>query len=343
MSDGPGAIMVERAQPSLLDRATTVSAWALAGALFLTVGWVAMEPDDPLGAVSMLGRSGGGGLLMLIQAGALAAVASGLATLIAGRRLTDVGTFATSIGLAAVSLRGGTAGALLMQNADVSSSFEHGLALKFAVESLCWFVVVLVAVGVSALVMRWCFGTPRDAPAADVGYLSAAAPTVAGYDVPRFSAGWLGVPCGRQTGAAGGIRFTLVAAGLGVAAMALLSAGLSSRSIQHGQECFVVAAAVFIACYVTQRLLAVRSALWAVLAVGLMALAGYAWSAIRPTVAGLPPSIPSSHFMRVLPIQFLSVGTAAAVATFWYVYVPTDDERGSPHGPKRPKKVPKGH
>ena len=301
-----------------LDRAATFASCALAGGLFLTVGWFAMEPDDPLGAVSFLTRSGRA--MMLIQAAALCGVTGALATLLASRRLADIGTFAAALGLALVSLRGATAEYLLVQNAEVSSTFERGLALKFALEAVTWFIVVIVAVGVSALVMRWCFGRPDD------GLPAPPARVMAGYDIPRLSARCFGIRLNQQTIKADGIRHTLIAVGVGLAGMTALSTGLSHRSIQHGQVCFVIAAAVFIGTYAACRLVPVRSALWSIISVGLLALVGYLWAAVRPAVAGLPPTIPSSHFMRALPIQFISVGTAAALAAFWDVCMPMPGE-----------------
>ncbi len=300
MHDASDTIMAESisgGQSGLLDRAAILAACALAGGLFLTVGWFAVHPDDPAGSVSLLTRSGA--LMMLIQAAALCGVAAALATLIAGRRLADVGTFAAVLGLALVSLRGATAEFLLVQSADVSAAFERGLALKFALEAVAWLVVVVVALAMSAVVMRWCFGVSPD----------------------------------RQTIMEHGIKHTLVATAVGLAGMTLLSTGLSTRSIQHGQVCFVVAAGVWIGTYAACRLVPVRSALWPILSVGLIALLGYVWACVRPAIPALPPAIPSSHFMRVLPVQFISVGTVAALAAFWYVCAPIDNSRSPRDNP----------
>ncbi len=321
--------MVERPQPGLLDRAATTASWVLGGALFLTIGWFAMEPDDPLGPVSAYARQGG--LMMLIQAAALSGVAAGLATLIAGRRVADIGTFAASLGLAAVSLRGATAEYLLLRGADVSETFEHSLAWSFAIEAVGWFLVVLVAVGISALVTRWCFGSVETPDPHRADASSTAVRMLAGFDVPRISARCFGVPGERQTARTDGVHHMLITTGVGLAAMAVLSAGLRWRSIQDGQVCFVVAAAVFIGTYAACRMVPVRSALWSILAVGLIALVGYLWASLRPEVTELPPNIPSSHFLRILPIQFIAVGTAAALMAFWYVSVPeseADSESG---------------
>lgn len=322
--------MVERPQPGWLDRAATTASWVLGGALFLTVGWFAMEPDDPLGPVSAYARQGG--LMMLIQAAALAAVAAGLATLIAGRRVADIGTFAASLGLAAVSLRGATAEYFLLRGADFSEAFEHSLAWRFALEAVGWFLVVLVAVGVSAAVMRWCFGSMESPDPNGGDTPSAVVRTLAGFDVARISARCFGVSGERQTASTDGVHHMLITTGVGLAAMAVLSAGLRWRSIQDGQVCFVVAAGVFLGAYAACRMVPVRSALWSILAVGLIALVGYVWAALRPEVTELPPNIPSSHFLRILPIQFIAVGTAAALMAFWYVFVPHSEPSSKPAG-----------
>ncbi|MHC4698927.1 MAG: hypothetical protein ACYTFA_19535, partial [Planctomycetota bacterium] len=115
-----------------------------------------------------------------------------------------------------------------------------------------------------------------------------------------------------------GIMHTAIAVAVGLIAIGFFSGGLSSRAIAHGQACFVVAAAVSIACYTAHRLAPVRSSLWSILAVMMIAVIGYLWSSVRPAMQGLPPTIPSSDFLRVLPIQYISVGTVAALAMFWH-------------------------
>ncbi len=334
-------VTVQQTELSFLDRVAAVASWALACAIFLTIGWYAMEPDDPLGAVSALSRPGG--VVMLLQAAALAGVAAAFATVLAGRRLADVGTFAVALGLGLVSLRGATSAHLLMQVSETSGMSEGGLALRFGLEAVGWFGVIAVTLCASALVMRWCYGVtssraadlgPHDSSSAEASRVSprglkpaaqVVAPpcaSLAGFDIPQVSARWLNVQSDQCTAAAVGVRHTLVATGVGLMAMSAMSTGLSSRSIQHGQACFVVAASVFVATYVAYRMHPVRSALWPILSVGLLAILGYMWASVRPSVPSLPPYMPSSHFLRILPIQFIAVGTAAALATFWYMFIP---------------------
>jgi len=108
--------------------------------------------------------------------------------------------------------------------------------------------------------------------------------------------------------------------------------------VQHGQACFVVAASVCIGSYLAHWLVPVRSALWAILSVPFLAVGGYLWARLGPSPVSLPASVPASAFLRVLPIQYISVGTAAAVAMFWYLYHPVfesaDQSHSSSHAPQ---------
>ena len=303
---------------SFLEKLATWGSLALAGAVFLTVGWLAVEPDDPLGAVSLLARRGA--WMMLLQSAGLAGVTATLATVLAGRRVTDVGTFAAAIGLAIVSLRGKTAEYLLVQGADRSATFTYGLGRELAVEALAWAVVVLVSACVSAWVMRWCYAGIADAevmaaaersdPSAPGGWM------MAGWDLPLLRA-----VCGRggcaPTPLVDGLKHALIVTGACVLAFNGLSAGMAPRAIQHGQVCFVVAAVVYTACYLAHRMVPVRSAAWSILAVMVFSVLGYLWASTRPAALGRPLIVPTSPYLSVLPIQFICVGTAAALATFW--------------------------
>jgi len=249
---------------------------------------MALAPDDPGGAVSVLTHVGSIG--MFVQAAALAGVAGAVATIMAGRRVPEAGTFAAAIGFAVVSLRGSTVTELLLSCADVPGMSQRLLALKLAAETLVWFVVVLFAMFVSVQVGRWYFSADR-----------------------RARVTMMGTATRRQ-----GLRHTITTCTVGLVAISLLSAGLHERSIQHGQVCFVIALSVATGVYVAFRRGPVDSPLWSILAVPGIAVLGYLWAAVRPLSVGLPPNLPSSHFLRALPIQYVSVGTAAALVTYWY-------------------------
>ena len=66
------------------DRLLLHLSWGLVLAVFLSIGWMAMKPWDPHGAVSLL--SHGDPVLMVVEVLGRAAVLSALVAVVAGRR-----------------------------------------------------------------------------------------------------------------------------------------------------------------------------------------------------------------------------------------------------------------
>ncbi len=331
------SLPIQHVQASFVDQVAVGLAIGLAVALFLTVGRVVLGPSDPLAPVSVF--STGAGALMLIESAALAGVATCLATLLAGRRAMDVGILAAVVGLAVYTLFGGTTEQFLLDGADAArreslagtgstSGVEHALALRFLVEALGWWLVVAVSLAVSALVYRWCCSSPTSD-----GAEPSQAMLPAGFDIPRVPQGLTGIASTQRTPVAMGLRHALIVGGVGLAAMMIFSAGLGASSIKHGQVFFVVGMSAFVGEYFAFRTVPVRSALWSILGVVLIVFGGYLWSAVRPDVGGTA-NIPSSHFMRVLPTQFVSVGVAGAILGFWYSFWPDSLSEPEPPTPK---------
>lgn len=299
----------------MMSRLGLVTSLAIAGVVFLSIGWKALGPDDPLGAVSVLAHQGGA--LILLYAAGLSVVVAAAATTLVGKRLIDVGVFSASLGLAFASLKGGTAEQLLLARAGTSAHYEQLLAWQFALESIGWLGVLFVALLASGVITCRLKAHPGN----DGGSNESSTPTWAVpalFDLPRGARRWFGVPSYYESIPLYGLKHTAVVAGLGLLAMNVFSAGLSTRAIEHGQVCFVVAAGFFVAVYLGDRYVPVRSALWALLGVGLAAVIAYAWAALRPFDAMRPPNVPTSNYLRVLPVQFVAVGWAAALVAFWY-------------------------
>jgi hypothetical protein len=327
MNASPDAILAAASPPGLIARAGLYLSWVLSGAAFLSIGWVAMGPDDPYGPVSLFARADGPS--MLVQAAALAAVVAALGTILGGKQLADAGSLAAALGLAMVSLRGETTEYFLLVHADRGGS-QQALAIKFLFEALAWTAVMIISLLTSGVVSHWLFGGGKpigEPPSShsDDSQLVAAADELfqlRSRSGARSSDGVGALACG--------LRHTLVTIGLGLIFLVVLSTGLSWREIQAGQVCFLVAASVMIAEYFAVRIVPVRSAFWAILGVIGLAFIGYSWSALRPVMASLPPNIPTSHFLRILPIQFIAVGMASAIASFWHFHASADhphDER----------------
>jgi len=318
MSNSPPGASIERPHLTLFERIAVWMTWAIAGALFLTIGWHLMEPFDPEGPVSVL--SSNGGALILVEAAVLAAVCAAVCTVIAGRYAVDVGIFAASLGLTAVSLRGGTTAYLLLYGTGRDGGVLPAgvLAIRFAVASLGWFVVVMVAAYVCHVVLKLCFpATLRGNAEGGPAELMLTTPV---SDVPSFNFGE-GRVLPKHTPVSDGLLHTACVGGIGLMAFRVLMASSAHRAIHHGQACFVVAASIWLGCYLAHRIVPVRSSLWALVGVCVTAVVGYLWAAITSGAGAFPPAIPQSPFMRVLPIQFIGAGAAMAVFMQWSAHM----------------------
>ncbi len=314
--------MAHRLQLNAIDKAFVCVAWGLTTAIFFTVGWSVMEPDDPLGAVSLLTHHSA--IIMWLQAALLTGVTAAMATVIAGRRLADVGTFAASLGLAAVSLRGTSAGFWFIRGSEQPGTIERGLAFALALESFAWFLLIVLAVIISAIVMRWLYPVEPGIYASKDGELDVRHIAVCGmaaFDAPVLSQLSPHSLASERTELRIGLYHFLIVAGAGMPLFALLTTNQNFRAIEHGQACFVAAATISLAAYLAHTLMPVRSSLWSILAVPVIAIGGYLWAGVNASSIS-PPNLAWSRFLRVLPIQYIAVGSAAALATFWHMYIP---------------------
>jgi hypothetical protein len=321
--------MIARPHLSFRDRAATLLSWSIAGGLFLSIGWMAAAPDDPFGPVSLLALSHP--VPAAFQIAALAAVASGIATVLAGRHLADVGPFAASIGLGILSVQGETSAYFLISGVENGPVPPGTLAARLGAESFVWFGVLMLTVFVSGVIGRWVFASRNRESEALGADEPAPAVLSASADLP-----WrVGASAVERTPWRQGLAHAAVFVALALIAYQVFSSGLHNRVIRHGQACFVVAASYWLATRFAFQLVPVRTTLWALLAVGATAVAAFLWAALRPGVVGHPAGIPGSHFVRVLPMQFVFVGAAAVIFTSWYREVseepaaenPTDDAR----------------
>lgn len=305
VSDPPGHLRLQ-------DKALALAAWVLAAGIFGSVGWMAIEPYDPLGAVSLVTRSDT--LTMIVSVLALSVVVSGLATALVGHRLPDAGAFAVATGLAVANLRGGTAGYLLINVAGPDAAVRSTLAWKLAFEGLLWFAVIAAAVVVGGVVHRWMTGNRavgrdtryEETALAEAAMLVPFLDPLRGVDDDRSWIDGLKVTC-----------LSLIAAAL---IFRILVTGSPWRSIQHGQSYFALVAAFYLGGAIAYRYWRVRSVFWGCLAPPLLCFLGYVFSALGSPLKGPygdVASVPPSSFFRALPLEYVCVGTAAAIAAFW--------------------------
>lgn len=275
--------------PAGQDRLLLHAAWGLSAALFLSVGWMTIQPSDPRGSVSVLACDRAG--LVMVEVLALAAMTASMATVLAGRIYPDVGAFAVGIGLTLVSFRGGDMRYVLIQFRD-----QDHLCLWLIVEGLFWCVTIATAMIASAVTVRWC-GLHGGVLSGEDGVGKGTAST-------------------RQTG----LKHLALATVLAVILIRVFAVGAIDRAISHGQACFAVAAAFYIAVGRAQAMFPVRSTFWSVCSVPLVCVIafGLAWfSSSRPGTNVHLPVVPSSGFLRVLPITYVVTGTSAALLAYW--------------------------
>ncbi len=309
-----GTIMVGYdPQLRLQDKGLSLLAWAIGVSLLVTVGWMVLEPLDPHGAVT-IGGTQTAAILVLAEMLALSVIVSALATGLIGKKLPDAGVFAVALGLAACSLRGATAEHLLISITGADASARSSLAWKLAFEGCVWFSVIAAAMFTSGVTIRWLGKSRSDADDLDWGSFSLAEASIF---LP-----WLGpAPDDSEDREwVDGLKVTAVSLFAAAILFRVLAAGLPWSSITHGQTYFALIAASYLGTSFAYRSWQVRSALWGCLAPPLLCLGGFVYSALASSSQG-PYSdlanIPPSTFYRALPIQYVSVGTAAAVASFW--------------------------
>ncbi len=321
MMKSPDSVMADRPQLGTLAKSAVLLSWLMAGAVFLSVGWMAMAPDDPLGAVSLLARRPA--VEMFLLSLLLACGTAALATALAGRWVTDVGTFTAALGFLAVSLRGGTAQHLLTYRGSASGGTEI-LPFWLMVETVAWFVVLFATLLVSALTMRWLRNLLGLAPRTGESDLPEWLPSAA--DVPRLGSRLAGEPATAGTEFRAGVRHLIVYTGAALIALAALSSGVSNRGVEHGQACFVLSAATCLGALVAHRYAAVRSSFWTLVGVLMAALLGLLWSWGRLLLLNDAALTPPGAFLRILPIQYMAVGAASALAMQWYILPPVPEQ-----------------
>lgn len=291
------------------------AAWGVGAVVFVSIGWVAMRPWDPHGAVSLLTHVNPS--MMMIEVLALAAVTSAIATVLAGQDHPDVGVFAVAIGLTLASLKGGNMTHLLLQ-----TDGDPSLCLSLAAEGLFWSVVIVISMFAAAIVARWCGGCQtQDGDRCDT---SSPRPTMplAAMAAPGIPVvGWL--LFGRAANRSewhNGLKHLAMVAALALVLIRVFGAGATDRTIHHGQTCFAVAAGFYLGVGRAQTYFPVRSALWPCGAVPVVCVMAFAFSWFMSTgqaSGGAFHSIPASSFLRPLPITYIAVGTSAAIVAHW--------------------------
>lgn len=305
MSDVPAQLHHEHDHLNLIERCLFFGVCGLSMVLFWQVGWMAMEPANPRGAVSLLTRTGA--VSGFIQIMGLSCVVAGVATVLLGRRLPWIGPCAAALGLCALSIRGEPANYLLIERVLIKGGSVRTFGFLLAVESIAWAVVVGATFAVSAAVNAFLFDRSAGTPPTPTS------PVCVESQSPLTTR-----EAARIVGATGLITLILVL---------LLSSGYRSRSVQHGQAIFLASASMALAQYVVHRWQLAAPSAVSILSIPLVTVIGYLIASLIPGGAARPVAVPASPFFTMLPIQWVAGATAATIVMVWSipsVYVGTD-------------------
>ncbi len=313
----------------------------LVAALFLSIGWQVLAPDDPLGTVSIWTHRGS--FLMVIQAAALVLVAAVIATITIGSRLPDVGAFAAAAGLSLVALQGANASHLLITYGQGDRGAERQLAALLAIESLVWFIVLAAALVVSGMVTKWCFQNNQEEPnshnARENQHTELSDLSVS--DTPFLGRSLFAGTNEKQDDSIKGVKVTLLISVTSIAIFSILVSGFHPKAVSHGQSWFAVFAAFFLSTWISSRFFQVRTAFWRILSIPVVCTLGYLWAMMPGDIAGPYshlPSIPPSGFLHVMPLTLVPVaflGTLSAHWTYAHPSIPTRQKKREPAGNRR--------
>lgn len=291
----PAADSAHSAGRTLIRQIRLLSGLAVAAAIFWFVGPWALGHVDPGGPVSLIDVPSG--LITMAELLGLAIVSSGLAVAIAGAGSAARGPLAVAVGLAALAARGAQMDKLVLHRVSIVASAAAGAGADgslpdpyptWGLAAETWLWLGLIAVGYVA--GRWVDGWFETHPAEK--------PATGPADI-------------RQS--AGAIAISTVVAWLVIS----FAIGRENSPILRGQVYFAVAFGFVTAALVAHACFDLRSNLWALLCVGIVATVAYVVGA--PSSAAVAQSVKTGSYLmlrpmtRPLPIEYAALGAIGAL------------------------------
>jgi len=234
-------------------------------------------------------------------------------------RLSDFGVFAVGVGLAGVGLRGGDLTELLQYEA-ASAGERGGVFGWLALDVVLWTIVPVVSLAAGAAAEAWAdlagpAGSRPDKPAK--------------ADRDGLLIRWLG-RAARRNGVDAewtrelrhGLLMLVITAVVAMVVIRMV-AGRPDGPVRPGQVCFAIGVGFWLGTLVAGQFCRPALAVWACLAVPVVALVGHLLAAARPELSGQLGRlsdigiIAPNALVRGLPVHYLSVGPAAAILGIW--------------------------
>ena len=291
-----------------LEKVRVFLAALVAIVLVSYVGWMVARPIDPEMAVTF--TAGSRSLLAIWPALlVLTVVAAAVGSAVAGPRLPEAGMFAAAVGLAGLALHGGSMETLLAYVGGADPSGRRSLMFSMAVDTVLCASLLAVSWLVVLMVSRWLW----DAPAPRPGPRPAAknAPDKAGSLADMLGGGSLALAVTSI------VALFFIWTTIARTPVAVIARGQVIASVFFGLYLGAMAARYFTGVDHARYYMA---APLVVAVVGF--LLGYlqanmGWAhGVLAAYAQLATTPPHA-LARPLPIEYIAVGLAGAIAGFW--------------------------
>ncbi len=289
-----------------VDKLRALLACAVAVVLLRQLGWLVARPADPEMAVTF--TTSGRAVLAIWPALTVLTVVTALAgMIIAGKRLPEGGVFAACVGLVGLELRGGSMQQLLTYVGTNQAAGRRALMINLGIDALLWAGVIAVAWVAVAMAHRWLWPPGEEPePGEAVPRPSARAALAASWKL-----GWQGL---------------VVTTVVGALVVWLTVERNREAVVMRGQVIASVAAALYLGAMAARYFTHSPDIRWCALAALLVALIAYllgylnadlGWAREGRQLYAELPGTPPHALVRPLPVEYLAVGVAAALAGYW--------------------------
>ncbi len=270
--------------------------------LFASIGMTILSPWDPAGAISLwvVAMTGGTEELFLLRFIGLLLVVGVFASIIMDARLPLFGVFAACIGVGIPIIKTASMD-YVMVLMQVGKEFEHpqDLWISMILETLGWTLALAILVGGTIATERWLKRSNANETESPETKTTKSKP----LSEPMKKT-WI-----RSLGA---LLITVV--------LTLFLIVFFAADQRKGQVIFAVVAGFFLAALAAEQITENDHPLWQVVAVPIVAIIAYAYTYMNPE---RPPGLEAilhiapNNLARILPIEYIFIGTIGAVFGTW--------------------------
>ena len=292
----------------LVEKVRVLLAAGVAIVLVSYIGWMVARPTDPEMAVTF--TAGSRSFLAIWPALlVLTVVAATVGSAIAGPRLPEAGMFAAAVGLAGLALHGGSMETLLAYVGGTDAADRRSLMFSMVVDSVLWAALLVVSWIVVLMVSRWLWGSAALQPAPQPASKGSAAKTGSLADLMS-----------------GGTIALAITSIVGLFFIWMTVARTPVAIIARGQVIGAVFFGLYLGAMAARYFTGVDHARYYMLAPLVVALigfllgylqAGMGWARGPLAAYAQLATTPPHALARQLPIEYIAVGLAGAIAGFW--------------------------